>query len=511
MPRRTPNGGGDKFDRRFSLQHQIPQYATANGGLHETVDDLTDATLRPGTVNVAKRTQIGERSRESHENTAAPPRLTKSAPRHFFRNSPVHRLTHMANTVVFELNKATLKLKRTFSPGSRQDAIPLGAISERVSPEHKKSATSLMRGDQGRESERRQLCAELSSFALFPLVGALSPSRFSAPNLLFTFTLRASNRTFTDLPDNIMLKILNYLDVQSIYNASHANSALRRVAIKYRDQIKIKEAYSYEISIAFNTSKQRSDVRALKKKRSLKDPVFEGDNINHVLPQMAKTVCKIIFHHNTCLAEWISELRDLFNEGRLVPSAFVFTGGTFTKGNQPGGCDLRGLSESDFLRFISQFYPYIKEVQLATSKLFRATCSPPRLLGLVSLVSSFELIYERPALRFYFDDLKQIIAIWRHNPLSRSCSIYIRRPQGSSLQSWEELGGTTVESRQLDPDPEFRMLSPQNSMAESFLDETGATLLNESFSSQQPAVELIDRVIVSHAFVPDTQLRCYFH
>ena len=32
-------------------------------------------------------------------------------------------------------------------------------------------------------------------------------------------------------------------------------------------------------------------------------------------------------------------------------------------------------------------------------------------LGLVSLVSSFELIYERPALRFYFDDLKQIIAV----------------------------------------------------------------------------------------------------
>ena len=44
-------------------------------------------------------------------------------------------------------------------------------------------------------------------------------------------------------------------------------------------------------------------------------------------------------------------------------------------------------------------------------RLFRATCSPPRLLGLISLVSSFELIYERPALRFYFDDLKQIIAV----------------------------------------------------------------------------------------------------
>ena len=71
-----------------------------------------------------------------------------------------------------------------------------------------------------------------------------------------------------------------------------------------------------------------------------------------------------------------------------------------------------------FFKYCFLFYSKIgrderkyKIVIPKTLRLFRATCSPPRLLGLVSLVSSFELIYERPALRFYFDDLKQIIAV----------------------------------------------------------------------------------------------------
>uniref|UniRef100_A0A1I7XNZ8 Copine domain-containing protein n=1 Tax=Heterorhabditis bacteriophora TaxID=37862 RepID=A0A1I7XNZ8_HETBA len=68
------------------------------------------------------------------------------------------------------------------------------------------------------------------------------------------------------------------------------------------------------------------------------------------------------------MADWVEDLLQLYEENRIRPLALIFSGGNFTKGNQPAGVDMRCFSESEFVAFIRMFYPHLQEVQLSTTR-----------------------------------------------------------------------------------------------------------------------------------------------
>ncbi|CAL2037338.1 unnamed protein product [Caenorhabditis brenneri] len=365
--------------------------------------------------------------------------------------SNVKKIAIMASTVAFEFNKATLKLRRSLH------------ISPRCSPEVQRKSTA------GGESEiespgstqstsrkcsrkNRQLCAELSSFALYPLFGALSPSHFSSPNLLFQNEKKPSKRIveFLNLSDTDICEIMCFLNPRSLLNLSQTCNRLRQLCLNNEENIEKRDVTSHEITISFNQIRRRTEVRLLKRERTRTDPQFTSSNIRGLLAPFSRALTKITFETTVFVTDWLDEILQLHQENRLIPLSLVFTGGALTKGNQLTGADLRAITEAEFVDFVERLQPHLQEVQLSTSRMFKINTDPPRLLGMISMLSSFGIVYERPPLRFYYEEISDAITTWRSDPLSRCCDIYMRRPHDITVDTWLKMSGSIDESR-IDP------------------------------------------------------------
>ncbi|CAI5442145.1 unnamed protein product [Caenorhabditis angaria] len=356
----------------------------------------------------------------------------------------VRKISLMASTVAFEFNKATLKLRRSLhlspstSPKFENRRIEGGEDPHDylVQPSSTKSTS------RGGSTKNRQLCAELSSFALYPLFGALSPSHFSTPNLLFQNERKKSNSTrLLQLTDSDLLYIFQQLDPRSLIRLSQTCQRFRRICcgaekLAPRDSKKI-DVTSHELIISFNQLKKQTEVRLLKKDRTRLDPKFVGTSIESMLPMFSRVLSKITFETSVFVSDWMDEILRLYKSNRFIPLCLVFTGGALTKGTSLNGADLRCLTELEFIDFVQKLQPHLQEVQLATSRLFKAT---PRILSLISVLSSFGIVYERPALRFYVDEVANVIKIWRNDNLARSCDVYMRRPRDGSIDIWQKFG-----------------------------------------------------------------------
>ncbi|CAD6184676.1 unnamed protein product [Caenorhabditis auriculariae] len=356
------------------------------------------------------------------------------------RRNPAKRIALMASSIAFEIRKTTFKIRRSFTP------VPeTPETSETDLPDFMKTPTSTR--STGRYTQHRVLCAELSSFALFPVFGALSPSHYSAPDLLFFNGRKASNVKIGQLGDIEILNIMNQLDAKSLIALSQTCRKFRKISAYNEDSLPKVDVSSYEVTVAFNRVRRCVVVRALKRGRGLNDVTIEGSCLRDVLAPHTRALIRLTFGTGVTVSPWLSELLQLHSLHRLAPLALIFTGGALTKGNRVAGADLRSITEYDFIQLVGRLQPHLQEIQLATSRLFKMSSSPPRLLGLISLLSSIGIVYERPAIRFYFDDVQRIASFWRSDPLSRSCDVFIRRPHDASQEKWLKLGAVDMSPR----------------------------------------------------------------
>ncbi|CAB3408879.1 unnamed protein product [Caenorhabditis bovis] len=396
--------------------------------------------------------------------------------------SGAKKLARMASTVAFELNKATLKLRRSLHISDKRDSSkradePGPSSTQRSAKGENRCCQMSSSFSTSRGSMRnRQLCAELSSFALYPLFGALTTTHFSSPNLLFQ-TDRRSKLKILELNDSIFLKIMDFLDAQSMLAASQTCQRLRYLALRKDDEFfDRRDVTSHEIVISYNRIVKKTQARMLRKERSRYDTVFKGATISSLLCPFTRALTKITFESNVSVSDWIREILELHDKQKLVPLALSFTGGALTRGNQLGGADLRNISETEFIKIVGRLQPHLQEVQLATSRLFKTSTSPPRLLGLISMLTTFGVVYERPLMRFFFDEIVKIVSYWRNDVQSRSCDIYMRRPLDADIDSWNKLG--TVDDYRIDP-------------------------LTEEF--------LVSKVTIKHSFLVHIDLVFHFH
>ncbi|KAK6019726.1 hypothetical protein OSTOST_14633 [Ostertagia ostertagi] len=111
------------------------------------------------------------------------------------------------------------------------------------------------------------------------------------------------------------------------------------------------------------------------------------------------------------------------------------------------GADLRSFSEKEFVALVGLFVPHLKEVQLATSRLFRVSSSPYFLFSMINLLSVFGMTYEQVPVLYDVEDLCRIISLWRHSSRSHSCEVYIREPRGCDKVNWMQYGTIETDGR----------------------------------------------------------------
>ncbi|KAF1761702.1 hypothetical protein GCK72_009958 [Caenorhabditis remanei] len=318
----------------------------------------------------------------------------------------------MASTVAFEFNKATLKLRRSLHMSPRnspevQRKSTAGGDTEIESPGSTQSTSR-------KSSKRnRQLCAELSSFALYPLFGALSPSHFSSPNLLFQNEKKQPKEVveFLQLSDTDMYQIMCFLNPRSLLNLSQTCGRLRQLCLSHEENTEKRDVTSHEIFISFNQIRRKTEVRLLKRERTRTDPQFTGNTIRELLAPFSRALTRITFETTVFVTDWLDEILELHQQNRLIPLSLVFTGGALTKGNQLTGADLRSITETEFVDFVAKLQPHLQEVQLSTSRMFKMNTDPPRLLAMITMLSSFGIVYERPPLRFYYEEISDAITV----------------------------------------------------------------------------------------------------
>ncbi|CAO4369975.1 unnamed protein product [Caenorhabditis nigoni] len=372
----------------------------------------------------------------------------------------VKKIAVMASTVAFEFNKATLKLRRSLhisprnSPEVQRKSDVGGGDIEIESPGSTQSTSRKC------SKRNRQLCAELSSFALYPLFGALSPSHFSSPNLLFQSNKKPPKKVveFLHLSDTDMYQIMCFLNPRSLLNLSQTCGRLRQLCLANEENIEKRDVTSHEIVISFNQVRRQTEVRLLKRERTRSDPQFTCSNIRGLLAPFSRALTKITFETTVFVTDWLDEILDLHRENRLIPLSLVFTGGALTKGKQLTGADLRSITEAEFIDFVSKLQPHLQEVQLSTSRIFKVSSDPPRLLSMITMLSSFGIVYERPPIHFYHQDISEAVTFWRTDSLSRNCDIFMRRPHDISVEAWQKLSGSIEESR-IDPYTEEVLVS----------------------------------------------------
>ncbi|VDM53917.1 unnamed protein product [Angiostrongylus costaricensis] len=174
---------------------------------------------------------------------------------------------------------------------------------------------------------------------------------------------------------------------------------------------KRKLSATYEVFIGFNKHKKQDDVRALKCGRSIQDPSYHGQSLDKIIP--------ITFGNNVELPRWAIEVYRLYKDCRLIPVALIFGGGSCLEG-EITGVDLRCFFEKEFIAFVRLFSPHLKEVQLATSRLFAFSASPHFLFSMMNLLSLFGMTYEEPSVRYSTDDIARVVHVcsFRHESTS---------------------------------------------------------------------------------------------
>lgn len=278
-----------------------------------------------------------------------------------------------------------------------------------------------------------ELGVQLSSITL--CIG-MDPSIRSAPYRC------DRGKKLLDLDEGLLLRIAQFMDGRSVLNFSQVCSELRSVVLSNIASLRRLKSALYDMFIAFNKRTGREDVLALKCGRSTGSPSFSAASIGDVIPPVLCCRLRIHFGAHVFVSNWLPDIYRLYKENRLCPEAFVFTGGSFNeevRRRSFAGADLRCFVESDFIAFIRLFTPHLKEVQLATSKLFEIRCSTLFLLSMLGLVSVFGMVYE-PVPIFSTEDICRMLCLWRHSSRSHSCEAYIRRPPDWGDVNWLQYG-----------------------------------------------------------------------
>uniref|UniRef100_A0A0K0DD41 FBD domain-containing protein n=1 Tax=Angiostrongylus cantonensis TaxID=6313 RepID=A0A0K0DD41_ANGCA len=176
---------------------------------------------------------------------------------------------------------------------------------------------------------------------------------------------------------------------------------------------------TYEVFIDFNKHKKQDDVRALKCGRSIQDLSYHGQSLDEIIPAILLCQLRITFGNNVELPKWAIEVYRLYKNCRLIPVALIFGGSSCLE-----GVDLRCFLEKEFIAFVRLFSPHLREVQLATSRLFAFSAFPHLLLSMINLLSFFGMTYEEPSVRYSTDDITTVVHVcsFRHKstPLNRN-------------------------------------------------------------------------------------------
>ncbi|KAE9416087.1 hypothetical protein Angca_002304, partial [Angiostrongylus cantonensis] len=213
---------------------------------------------------------------------------------------------------------------------------------------------------------------------------------------------------------------------------------------------------TYEVFIDFNKHKKQDDVRALKCGRSIQDLSYHGQSLDEIIPAILLCQLRITFGNNVELPKWAIEVYRLYKNCRLIPVALIFGGSSCLE-----GVDLRCFLEKEFIAFVRLFSPHLREVQLATSRLFAFSAFPHLLLSMINLLSFFGMTYEEPSVRYSTDDITTVVHLWRFSPMAHSCEIFINRSYGYDEVNWllyeaktttdgNRLTGVTVQHALLD-------------------------------------------------------------
>ncbi|CAJ0598902.1 unnamed protein product [Cylicocyclus nassatus] len=315
---------------------------------------------------------------------------------------PVTRFALLVNTVIFELRKATIRLKCKMAQLARRNFLDL----ERQREEFRNSISYM------ESSFMWELGVQLSSVIPYTVYSSSS------------WLLAA--KKLTDLDDVSILSILVFLDGSEILAVAQVCHKLRSIVKRNLNTLERKKSTLFDVYIALNKETGREDVRALKRKRLLQDPSYNGASLRDVVPPLITCPLRIFFGNKVLVGHWISEISSLYSEKRLLPISLTFTGGSFTRGTHRAGADLRCFTETGFINFIRLLSPDLKEVQL-----FKLSFTPRFLFSMINMLSVFGIVYERPPLRYFTGDLCQVIQTWQNSSRSHTCEVYIARPHGS--------------------------------------------------------------------------------
>ncbi|GMT25282.1 hypothetical protein PFISCL1PPCAC_16579 [Pristionchus fissidentatus] len=396
------------------------------------------------------------------------------------RSSTPQFIARVANSMLFELNKSQIKariklglLPRGMTPSPN---TPLLTVDESPDVEMRETPRGTSGGPPSLTSSRRSSRATLKAIDLHDYVSSVLVSSPSSPSLLIKHSGRHSSSTpnlhsllaasaaittatrlakgvatiamsMTKLPERALITILSHLEGDDVYRMSMTCSQIRKIAIDNADGLSHRTVHSREVQI--NVDRNRADrliFSVLRVPRSMRDGLpRESANLDALLPPLVMVEAKLSFGSDVSVGALRPLLRRLFDDRRLAPTAFHFTGGANTKGNKACGADLRQFTTESFLLFCAHFKPTLKEIQLATTRHFRLS---PRLLSLVHVVEQFGCVYERPALRVQLTHLESVIEVWRSDSSAHSCTLHMRRPLADADEIEEQLENVEIETEE---------------------------------------------------------------
>ncbi|KAJ1362487.1 hypothetical protein KIN20_022039 [Parelaphostrongylus tenuis] len=330
------------------------------------------------------------------------------------------RVSLLAFSVVFEMKKATIKCRRLLVHVTKRKFYEVGGRrrkSQRRSGVTKKDRSLVL-----------ELFTHLSSVFPSGEIDNLSYDDWSCRSKSFFH----NTKKLLNLDDSSLVRIVQLIDRKTVMAFSQVCSRLRRLI---RDNISSLErvmSSTYEIFIDFNKHTKQDDVRALKCCRSIQDTAYYGESLSEVIPPILLCQLRITFGNNVTVPRWVLEIYRLYKECRLVPIALIFGGGSSCF----EGADLRYFFEHDFIAFVRLFSPHLKEVQLATSRLFAMSAFPHLLFSMINRLLIFGITYEQPSVRYTSEDIGRVVQLWRFSPKAHSCDVFINRSYGYDEVNW---------------------------------------------------------------------------
>ncbi|GMS96258.1 hypothetical protein PENTCL1PPCAC_18433 [Pristionchus entomophagus] len=389
-------------------------------------------------------------------------------------------ISRVANSMLFELNKSHIKariklglLPKGMTPSPN---TPLLTVEDQEDETMRETPRGTSGGPSSLASSRRSSKVTLKAVDLHDYISSVLVSSPSSPSLHIKHSGKHSSSTpnlhsllaasaafttatrlakgvaalpmpMTKLPSKAILAILKQLEGDDVYRMAMTCSEIRTIAIDNENELSHRKVRSREVQIGVDRNRaDRLIFCILRVPRSMRDGLpRESGSLDALLPHLVMVEAKITFSSDVCVGALRPVLRRLYDDRRLSPTVFHFTGGANTKGNKLCGADLRQFTTESFILFCAHFKPVLREVQLATTRHFRLS---PRLLSLVSVVEEFGCVYERPALRVQMQHLDRIIQVWRSDGDAHSCTLHMRRPLADADELEEELCNVAVETEE---------------------------------------------------------------